>query len=88
MEEKYLKLKEQLDLLEWPNVYMFKFIVPSDNQLIARVTNMFSQVSEISMRPSAKGNYTSITIKEVMTDSDSVIKIYQDTEKIKGVIVI
>lgn len=88
MEDKFKKLKEQLDLLDWPSVYLFKFITPSDNQLIAKITRMFDEKSAITIRPSSKGTYTSISIKEVMLNAESVIDIYEKTAKIKGVIII
>lgn len=88
MEGKFDKLKEQLDLLEWPKLYLFKFIAPSDNKTIALITNMFDETSEINLRPSSKGTYTSLSIKEVMMSADEVIDIYERTSKIKGVIII
>lgn len=88
MEGQFDKLKLQLDQEEWPCLYMFKFIAPSDNHKIAQITSMFNDVSDINMRPSSKGTYTSISVKEIMMSSESVIKIYEKTALIEGVIII
>ena len=88
MEGQFDKLKKQLDLQEWPRLYLFKFISPSDNHKIALITNMFDQVSDITIRPSSKGTYTSISVKEVMMSADRVIEIYEEAAKIEGVIIL
>jgi hypothetical protein len=72
---------------DWPSVYMFKFIVPSDNEKIAKVEALFnSNTAEIRLRPSKNGKYTSITAKEVMVDADHVLKCYEDASQIEGLI--
>jgi len=72
---------------DWPSVYMFKFIVPSDNEKIAQVEALFnSKTAEIKMNQSKKGKFTSITAKEVMTSSDAVLKYYENAAKIEGLI--
>jgi hypothetical protein len=88
MEGQFDKLKAQLEQEEWPSLYMFKFISPSDNQKIALITNMFNETSDINLRPSSKGNYTSISVKEIMMSAGRVIEIYEKTALIKGVIII
>lgn len=88
MEGQFDKLKIQLELQEWPRLYLFKFISPSDNHKIALITNMFDEVSDINIRPSSKGTYTSISIKEVMMSADRVIELYEEAAKIEGVIIL
>jgi putative lipoic acid-binding regulatory protein len=86
-DDPFRKLQEQLEKgSSWPLVYMFKFIIPADNQKIALVENMFSEEAVITQKASEKGNYISITIKEVMLDAPSVIAIYSRASKIQGVI--
>lgn len=80
------KLQEQLLLQEWPNIYLFKFIVPNDNEKIAKVNSLFDENCEITMYPSSKGNYMSITVKEVMLSVNDIIAIYNKAAQIKGVI--
>lgn len=86
--EKYQKLLVQLqDGFEWPTIYMFKFIVPADNAKIAQVERLFdSNEAEISIRNSRKGNFVSITAKEMMLSPEKVIERYLDAENIKGLI--
>ena len=75
------------DGFEWPRVYLFKFIVPSDNKKIAEVESLFnSKEAQISMRTSKKGNYVSVTAKEMMMSADKVIERYKDAAKIEGII--
>ncbi|MDX5327063.1 MAG: DUF493 family protein [Bacteroidota bacterium] len=88
MEDKYEKLKEQLNAgTSWPSVYMFKFIVPADNQKIAQVENLFNTTeAEVTMRTSKNGNFISITAKEMMMSADKVIERYRQAEGIEGLI--
>ena len=86
MDEIFIKLRVQLEELNWPDVYLFKFIVPNDPEKIAKVTAMFNESSELVMHPSRNGNYISISVKELMLDVDSIIEKYVNAAKIKGVI--
>jgi hypothetical protein len=66
---------------------MFKFIVPTDNEKIARVQALFnSETSEIRLQVSKKGNYTSITARELMMDPDQVLAYYRKASAIDGLI--
>lgn len=80
------ELKKKLEKQSWPMVYMFKFIVPSDNQKIALVEGLFEDDAEISMQPSSKGKYTSITARQVMLTAGHVIEIYEKAATIEGII--
>ncbi|HLW39918.1 MAG TPA: DUF493 family protein [Brumimicrobium sp.] len=82
------KLKEQLELEEWPNLYLFKFIMPSENEKIAKITKLFNEDSDMTIRPSRNGNFTSISVKEVMINSESVIEVYEKASLVKGVIIL
>lgn len=86
MEEVLKKLKEQLELQEWPNVYFFKFVIPNQPEQIAQATALFNETAEISFHNSTNGNYTSISVKEVMVNSDEIIEIYKKAATIKGII--
>ena len=83
-EDIFDKLKERLKEMSWPTVYMFKFILPANNKEIALVENLFSDDASISHHSSSKGNYISITVKQVMLSPEKVIEIYQEASKIKG----
>lgn len=86
--EKYAKLKSQLEEgFEWPTVYMFKFIVPASNQNVAQVERLFNaNEARVSMRESRKGNFVSVTAREMMLSPEKVIERYQEAEKIEGLI--
>ncbi len=86
MEDVFGKLKAQLELQEWPNVYLFKFIVPKDDEKLAKVTSLFNDSSDIVFHPSKNGNYISVSVKELMLDVDSIIYKYEQASLIKGVI--
>jgi putative lipoic acid-binding regulatory protein len=81
------KLKEQLDLMEWPNLYLYKFILPNENEILAKVTALFDfETAKISFHESGKGNYVSITVKEIAFSVEQIIQKYQQASEIKGVI--
>ena len=86
MEETLEKLRIQLELLEWPNVYLFKFIIPNQPEQIAQVTALFDETSEITFHPSSNSKYTSVTVKELMLDVDSIIDRYRKAGVIEGII--
>ena len=86
MEDQFGKLREQLELLEWPNVYLFKFIVPNQPEQIAQATALFDETSEIVMHPSSKGTYISISAKELMLNVDSIIEKYTKASSIEGIV--
>ena len=84
-DEQFNKLRELLNKgNSWPMVYMFKFIVPADNQKIALVESKFSDEAVILHKESANGKYFSITVKEVMLNADSIISKYKEMEGIEG----
>ena len=86
MEETLEKLRIQLELLEWPNVYLFKFIIPNQPEQIAQVTALFDETSEITFHPSSNKKYTSVSVKELMLDVDSIIDKYRKAAVIEGII--
>lgn len=84
-DEQFNKLRELLNKgNSWPMVYMFKFIVPADNQKIALVESKFSDEAVILHKESANGKYFSITVKEVMLNADSIISKYKEMDGIEG----
>jgi len=79
-------LRAQLEALEWPSVYLFKFIVPNENEKMAQVSALFDENANISYHTSSKGNYVSVSVKEVMLSGEAVIEIYEKAVKIEGII--
>lgn len=80
------ELKNKLEKNSWPAVYMFKFIVLSDNQKIAIVESLFGDDAEVKLQPSSNGKYTSITAREVMLSADQVIEVYTKAASVEGII--
>lgn len=86
MSDKFDKLKAQLELQEWPMVYLFKFIMPNDSAVIANITALFDDGADLKYSNSKTGKYVSLSVKELMLDVDSVIEKYNKASKYKGVI--
>ncbi len=85
-QEKYNKMKQQLlDSTKWPSVYMFKFIVPNNEDKINAVKNLFSEDTEFTYKTSRDIRFIGITIKKVMKSADDVIEVYTRAEGIKGI---
>lgn len=84
----YKKFKDELNEVHtFPATYLFKYIVPSEQQLIAQLLAVFSSVeTNVSTRDSKNGKYTSVTVKAEMKDADEVISYYQKVAAIKGVV--
>lgn len=82
----YDELRNKLDREPWPNVYMFKFIIPSDNHKIAMIESFFEDDAEIVLQPSANGKYTSVTTRQVMLGADAIIEIYKKASVVEGII--
>ena len=87
-EEFYKKLKGRLvETTLWPSEYLYKFIVPSDNQKIAEIENIFDNMGAvINTKASSKGTYTSVSIHVKMKNPDAVIDKYKEVAKVEGVI--
>lgn len=80
-------MKEKLNTNhQFPLVYMFKFIVPADNQKIASLHALFDDQAQISLRASRKGKFSSITVKAVMINAEEIIQKYQEASSIQGLI--
>jgi putative lipoic acid-binding regulatory protein len=80
------KLRAQLELQEWPNVYLFKFIVPNNSHAIAQATALFDDLSELNFHESKTGKYVSVTAKEMMLTVDDIIAVYNKAAAIEGII--
>ncbi len=82
----YDKLREQLEFQEWPNVYLFKFIVPNNAHAVAQVSALFTDIAEIYFHESKTGKFVSVSAKEVMTNVDEIIAIYEKAGTIEGIV--
>lgn len=82
-DKKFEKLKEQLELQEWPNVYLFKFITVQEN--VSKILPLFKD-GEVSTKRSSKGKYISVSVKMMMFSADQIIEKYRSVAPIKGII--
>ena len=88
-DEFYAKLKTQLqDTAMWPSEYLYKFIVPSKEDKIKSVEDIFDNMGAvITTKKSKKGTYTSVSVNVRMKNPDAVIEKYKEVgEKVEGVI--
>ena len=85
-EEFYTKLKSQLeDTTSFPADYMYKFIVPSNENQEAEVQDLFNNKGAIiTTKKSKTGKYISVSIVLKVENSEEVISYYQKAEKIKA----
>lgn len=85
----YEKLKVQLNHIHhWPSVYLFKFIIPDDPTRLTQVQQLFGEEASLDYTKSRKGNYISVSGKEVMFSADEVINRYKKAQTIEGVIML
>lgn len=76
--------KEKLEASgEFPQLYMFKFIVPGGKE--SEVAALFPK-HELSTKASSGGKYVSTTVQAMMQSADQIIKIYEEAGEIEGLI--
>jgi hypothetical protein len=81
------KLRQRLnEIHKWPSVYMFKFVLPNQEEKLTQLKMIFGESAEFRHRHSAQGNYVSITIYEMMLDAESIFERYLAAGKINGII--
>lgn len=87
MADQFADLRKKLEEenMAFPAIYMFKFILKSDNRKMALVETLFEEDADIIQKQSGKGNFTSITVKQVVMSVDEIIMIYERASKIEGV---
>jgi len=88
-EQFYAKLKTQLEeSSKWPSDYLYKFIVPSSNEKIAEIEEIFDGLNaKITTKDSSKGKYTSVSIAVKLDSPDQVIAKYKEVgARVEGVI--
>ena len=72
---------------KWPGTYMFKFIVKEKETNIDEIKKIFIGMKvKFSVKKSSKNNYTSLSVSLILKSPESVISIYKDISKFKGVI--
>lgn len=86
--EFYDKLKVSLEeTTPFPTNYMFKFIIPTDQEKFKQIENMFNKLGAvIKSKESKNGKFTSLTILVDMNSSDDIINKYKEVGTVEGVI--
>jgi putative lipoic acid-binding regulatory protein len=87
-EEFFERLKQELiNSTLWPTEYLFKFIVPSEEEKILEIENAFDQMGAvIDTTKSKTGKYTSVSINVRMDSAQAVIDKYIQLSTIEGII--
>ncbi len=78
-------LESKLEKMDYPTVYLFKFIFPNDNRTLALVEGLFGEEAQVRINKSRKGNYLSVSAKEMMLSAEKVIERYKKAAEIEGV---
>ena len=87
-EQFYKKLKKKLikDTV-FPSKYLFKFIIPADNNKIKQVEDLFDFTGAVITKTSSKtGKFVSISVLVVMKKADDIIIKYKQAEEVEGII--
>lgn len=86
-EDQLNRLRDTLNQIHrWPSKYMYKFVLPSDEERITRLKMIFGESAEFKTRMSSNGNYTSITVFEIMLNADDIFDRYRRAATIPGII--
>jgi hypothetical protein len=87
-EEFYTRLKVELDMSNtWPALYLFKFIVPSENDNVVLVEQAFDCMGAVIKTTKSKtGKFTSISVDVQVKDSQEVVDKYLEVSTIKGIV--
>lgn len=87
-EEFYTRLKVELDMSNtWPALYLFKFIVPSENDNVVRVEQAFDCMGAVIKTTKSKtGKFTSISVDVQVKDSQEIVDKYLEVSTIKGIV--
>ncbi|MFV0249018.1 MAG: DUF493 family protein [Tenacibaculum sp.] len=84
----YNKLRLQLEnTTSFPTKYLYKFIVPTTENQVQEVRNLFDKDNAvISTKKSKTGKYISLSVQIFVNSPDEIILYYKKAEAIKGII--
>lgn len=87
-EEFYERLKTELDNTNtWPAEYLFKFIVPSDEQKVEAVKKAFDCTGAVIKTSQSKtGKFTSLSVDVQMKSAQEVVDKYIEVSTIEGIV--
>ena len=84
MDKSYQSFREKLEEQhDWPDEYMFKFIVPEGKE---EALKMLLPGLDFETKKSSGGKYVSFTATVLINSTDEVIHIYEEANKVAGVI--
>ena len=82
-----LRLELNSSTEQWPIQYLFKFIVPTEDEKIEAVENAFNDLGAvINTKRSKTGKYTSISIDVPMQNAQEIIDQYLKVSTVEGII--
>ena len=87
-EEFYTRFLKNLKISQkWPGPYIFKFIIKDHENQTEEIKKIFLGMKAIfSSKKSSKKKFTSISVSLIMDSPESVINVYKQVSKLKGVI--
>lgn len=87
-EEFFDRLKAELEKSNsWPAIYLFKFIVPTDNDKIKQVELAFDGLGAVIKTTQSKtGKFTSVSVDVQMENPQAIINKYIEVSTIEGII--
>lgn len=89
-DEFYNSLRTKLeDHHDFPEDYLFKFIIPTDQAKLTEIYRVFDGIKfTLGNRESKNGKYTACNINAFVLDANQVVTIYKEVAKIEGVILL
>ncbi|MCG9791145.1 DUF493 family protein [Flavobacterium algicola] len=87
-EEFYERLKAELERSNsWPDLYLFKFIVPTDASKIKQIEDAFDCMGAvIKTKQSKTAKFTSVSVDVQMKNPQEIIEKYIELSTIEGII--
>lgn len=87
-EEFYDRLKVELDNSNtWPAIYLFKFIVPTDEEKIKQIEQAFNCLGAVIKTTESKtGKFTSVSVDVQMASAQEIVDKYLEVSTIEGII--
>lgn len=84
----YKRLHTQLsESTDWPSTYLFKFIIPKDENRKNVLLAIFSGMeTDIAIKNSSGNKYQSISVESVFETPELIIEIYKKAAQIEGII--
>lgn len=72
------------DTHDWPSIYSFKFIVPSEKA--KELENLIVEASQVETRPSSSGKFLAYTFHCPMGSGREVLEVYARVKSIDGLL--